>query len=353
MNFLSSYANDLNDVPLYSIDLEPEDFRQGMTISQLPLSEPAQWQAYLNALGLFSFSRWLEAQLPNRSIQQDTHTIECMGKLEICGFKLGLIAAEHILDETVYIPRSAIEQADMQSHFYVLLEVLEEQERSIIRGFLRHDRLVETVNRLQQPATSEVYSLPLSILEVEANHLVAYCRLLSPSAIPLSNLLDCNSLLTADTVALNTTREPIRTKLSQWLEGILGEGWQLIEALTSPEFALALSTRNLTGGTRRGKLIDLGVQLGNQQVALLITITPEVDNKLAVVIQVHPMGLVKALPPGLKLSLVSKTGQVHREVEARQNDNYIQLPALKGKIGTQFSVQLNLNSMLLSEEFEL
>ncbi|MBI4781664.1 MAG: DUF1822 family protein [Oscillatoriophycideae cyanobacterium NC_groundwater_1537_Pr4_S-0.65um_50_18] len=353
MSRFFTHTHYLNDLPLYSIDLEPEDFDSGRAISQLPINESGQWQAYLNAIALFSFRRWLEAQLPDRSVQQDTHAIESMGQLEVHGFKLGLIAAEHILDEKVYIPRRAIEQ--VQSHFYVLLEVLEEEERSLIKGFLRHDHLVEALNHLpQNPSESEVYALPFSMLNAEVNHLLAYCRYLAPSASFSSSMSDRNSQAIADTV------EPIvnfgqtsRTKLSQWLEGILDEGWQLIETLISPDAALAFNTRSSATGTKRGKLIDLGIQLGEQKVALLIIITPEVEDKLATVIQIHPTGSAKALPSCFKLSLVSKTGQILRQVESRQNDSYIQLPILRGKIGTQFSVQLSLNTLTLLEEFEL
>ena len=127
--------------------LEPEHFEQARE-SNLLNDEKQQWQAYLNALATLAFAAWLEERLPDYSPQQISNGVADISYLKIDGFKLCLIATEHVLDEVVSIPRIALEQTDLIAHFYVVLEVLEDQEQVVIRGFLRYDELMAQFNRI-------------------------------------------------------------------------------------------------------------------------------------------------------------------------------------------------------------
>jgi hypothetical protein len=145
----------------------------------------------------------------------------------------------------------------------------------------------------------------------------------------------------------------IRTRLSQWLQGVLEEGWQTIDTLVNPEASLALSIRQGAAGAKGGKLINLGMQLGGETVALLVTVVPDAEEKLNIGIQVLPAGGAAVLPSQLTLTLLSGSDKSLQSVQSRGQDNYIQLKSFKGKPGTRFSIEVSLNGTNVKEDFEL
>jgi hypothetical protein len=328
--------------------LEPEHFEQAKEISDLVNGEALQWQTHLNALALLGFEKWLNDRIPEQAVYRDATGIVNVCYLKFGEFKLCLIASEGLLDEVINVPQDAIASPELAAHFYVVLEVLEEQGQVIIKGFLRYDQVVNYRSRDNlQLLRDGCYKLPLSALDTEPNHLLFYCRFLEPTAIPL-----CGSAERSAMPSLRYLKET-RTKLSQWLQGVFNEGWLAIDALVNPQANLALSTRNIQVSVKGGKLIDLGMQLGSQTAALLVDVTEETENKLGVLVQLHPTGREKYLPPNLKLTLLSKAGKKLQEVQSRGQDNYIQLQSFKGEPGKRFSIEVTLSDTRLREYFEL
>jgi Protein of unknown function (DUF1822) len=315
------------------IELEPEHFEQAREFSDKVTDEANQWQTYLNALAQVSFEEWLKSRIPDG-----------LGKFKFCA-----IATEHLLDEVVNIPQNIIQDLEKIAHFYVVIEVLEEAEQVIIRGFLSYEQLVNYLNQFNlQLCQDGCYHIPLDVFDPEPNHLLSYCRFLSPSVFNLP--VAASSTKTSENL-LESVKET-RTRLSQWLENIFDDTWQAIDALISPEAGLAWSTRNAELGTKRCKLIDLGIQLDSQTIALLVNVIEEPDEKLSILLQLHPTGGQKYLPPDLKLTLLSKAGKFLQEVTSRSQDNYIQLKSFKGEHGKRFSVEVSLNDAKVKEDFE-
>jgi|SRR4028119_730919 Protein of unknown function (DUF1822). len=338
------------------IEIETEDFELAKEISGEVAVEAHQWQSYLNAVALLSFEKWLTERMPGKIVERDITKIDKVGYLNLKGFKFCLIAIEHLLDEIVSIPENVIYNFELAAHFYVLLEVLEEEEEVIVRGFLRSDELVNYLLKGNvQSQLKGVYEIPFSAFDAEPNHLLSYCRLLEPSAIPLP----CAEVETSATPSLTKAAEQLseclketRTKLGQWLEGIFESSWETIDTLISPEAMVAFGVRNAESGAKRAKLIDLGMQLENQSFALLVTVTEEIEERLNISIQLHPMREKKYLPPNVKLALLSKAGKILQEVISRSQDNYIQLKPFKGESGKRFSVEISLNDVKIKEDFE-
>ncbi|MBA3920631.1 MAG: DUF1822 family protein [Nostocaceae cyanobacterium] len=314
------------------IYLESEYFEQAITSD----SPTGDWQTYLNTLAEISLTEWLRTRLLNQVVTRHDNFIQ------VDGFKIQAIATENLLDELVSIPQLAIDQPELAAHFYVVLEVVEEQEQAIIRGFLRHDQLKREARQLRD----DCYQIPLDVFDAEPNHLLSYCRLLSPSTIPLA-------VVAKKSEQIRVYIEESKTKLSQWLQGVVEEGWLAIDALMGTNANLAWSTRNADTDFRRGKLIDLGMQLDNQNVALLVKIAQEPEEKLGVLVQLHPTGGETYLPQHLRLTLLSKTGTNLQEVQARSLDNYIQLKSFKAKAGSRFSIEVRLNDTSIIEDFEV
>ncbi len=337
--------------------LEPEHFKQAIDIKNQVTGEAHQWQTYLNALALFSFEEWLKERISERKINRDINLVEAVFHLKVGEFKLCLIASENLLDEVVSVPENVISKPELAAHFYVVLEVLEEQEEVIVRGFLPWERLINDLPRQNLPPLQDgCYQLPLSVFDPEPNHLLFSCRYLEASAISLPEASAKSSATQSPTEGeqkLGRYVKESKTKLSQWLEGVFESGWQTIDALINPELNLALSTRNISDGAKGGKLINLGIQLDSKTVALLLTIIPDAQKKLGIVVQLFPTGEEKYLPSNLKLTLLSKLGKKLQETQSREGDNYIQLKPFKGQPGKCFSIEISMGDVTVREDFEL
>ena len=342
------YSTELRLLQPEVIWLEPEHFEQATEISSQVNGEMQQWQTYLNTLALSGFEEWLRERIPDKPVNREPNLIEPVCHLKVGEFKYCLVATEHVLDEVVNVPQAAIARPELAAHFYLVLEVDEEQEQIIVRGFLRYDELVNYRSTVNLQLRNGCYQLPLYLFDTEPNHLLFYSRYLEASAIPLP-------LISPESAqeSLRETLKSTRIKLSQWLQGVLDEGWLSFDALVTPEANLAWSTRNASKGTKKGKLINLGMQLESQTVALLITVTPEASEKVGILVQLYPTGGERYLPANLQLALLSRAGKTLQSTQSRGQDNYIQLKSFKGKPRTRFSVEVSMGDVSVREDFEL
>ena len=144
--------------------------------------------------------------------------------------------------------------------------------------------------------------------------------------------------------------------LRQWLDGAFETGWQTLEDLlgiNNQELVLVRSKTQFKPDIKRAKLIDLGMQLGEQAVALPIAVTLNGDKTLNVLVQAYPGQEQTYLPSNLKLMMLSETGETLQEVCSRDQDNYIQLRHFKGQAGDRFSIQVALGNVSVTEDFVL
>lgn len=145
-----------------------------------------------------------------------------------------------------------------------------------------------------------------------------------------------------------------RVNLSQWFDHVFTESWQSVEALLATQHNLAFSFRSASrlgeADVKRAKLIDLGMQLANQSVALLVAIAPDVD-RMTILVQLHPTS-ADYLPPDIKLILLSD-GSTLQEVESRTEDNYIQLKRFRVNPGECFDIQVAFGNVRVTESFTI
>ena len=122
--------------------LEPEHFLLARKISFLEkTNHQNSWQIYLNTLALLGLEVWLQKRLRNKVITRDISRISTAGNLKVDEFKFCTIATENLLSEVIKISKINV------AHFYVLIEVLEEEEQVVIRGFLSHNQLIKSSNK--------------------------------------------------------------------------------------------------------------------------------------------------------------------------------------------------------------
>lgn len=108
--------------------------------------------------------------------------------------------------------------------------------------------------------------------------------------------------------------------------------------------------KNRTPEISRGRVIDLGIQLVNHPVALIVHFTNESENKRNILLQVHPGGGKTYLPPDVELIVLDDTGGVFLEAKSRKADNWIQLE-FRGEPGERFSVKVALGDASIVENF--
>jgi Protein of unknown function (DUF1822) len=152
--------------------------------------------------------------------------------------------------------------------------------------------------------------------------------------------------------------------LNQWFAGIFEAGWQTVESLWNvpelrPAYAfrstetVELNTINRPESiTKRAKLIDLGIQILNQPVMLIVEISPEKDQQTSIHLQLHATGNQIYLPPGVHLTVLDSSGAVFLDAQSRKSDNYIQLQ-FRGEPTEQFSVRVAINDTNITEHFRI
>ena len=179
-----------------------------------------------------------------------------------------------------------------------------------------------------------------------------------------------------------------RVNLSQWFENVFEAGWRTIdEVFVTREVSLVPEFRGLTrfrgktqeelieilhntqdeetrwqvaetlwkldpnnpvSGVRR--VADLGMQLAGHAVALMVAVLPKPDRSMAILLRVYSMGSQLYLPPGLQLLGLDEAGNCFCEVQAREQDNYIQFK-FTADLGDRFSLRVALDDASITESF--
>lgn len=113
---------------------------------------------------------------------------------------------------------------------------------------------------------------------------------------------------------LINSAEKTVVNLSNWLHNIFDIDWQALEILGIKSDGLVPILRDFEDNSmQRIKLIDLGVQIRCQSLALLVGLKPEVDNKVGIRVQLRPSLGENNLPPNVKLTLLSSSGEKNRK----------------------------------------
>jgi hypothetical protein len=124
----------------------------------------------------------------------------------------------------------------------------------------------------------------------------------------------------------------------------IAAGWQNLQTAQN----MTLSS-NVSKTIDRAKLVNLQLELQCQTVVLLVGVVPETDERMRVIVRVYPSTPDRCLPPQLQLSYLDGDGFILRQVTARNNDNFIQLPAYTCPIGMELNIQLKLNDSRIIE----
>ncbi|MEO0686750.1 MAG: DUF1822 family protein, partial [Cyanobacteria bacterium J06649_11] len=153
----------------------------------------------------------------------------------------------------------------------------------------------------------------------------------------------------------NTQR--VVSNLSLWFENVFDGGFRAVDDLLSLADTRAFQFRSDSVFNevcvKGAKLIDLGMQLESSSVALLIGLSPQIDNKVGIRVQLYPASGETYLPDSIQLSLLSESGNTLQSVESRSYDNYIQLKRFKLPLGKNFSIEVARKDIKIKENFVL
>ena len=190
---MNALTNDFETFHNDAIALSSSSLQTAANLSELVITRSQQWQAYFNALALFGFEAWLQDRAPDVRLERDNASIfeskqagaiAATYGITVNQFLVCLIPIDSEPSTSISLSRILIESAEFRPHFYVLVELYEEQEQAIIKGWLRADNLIARQSELSL-STDWKYEIPLTWFDHDCNDLLLYWRCASPAMIDL------------------------------------------------------------------------------------------------------------------------------------------------------------------------
>lgn len=297
-------------------------------------STPKAKQVYLNTLAIYAVDHYLRClgfkTNPSAGDSHNPVALKFMDVADLSIQQLGKLECRPVLPEAhvLQIPSDVWENRIG----YMAVQFTQSLKQAEILGFITN------------PA-SEVPLADLKSLAELPDYLHQYRQdLVTPQPSPFHS--------------------PTLVDLSQWLAGMVSTGWQTLESVlaTHPQLVEVRGQAEKGEGQvpnaqssqtaiQRAKLMDLGLQLGDQTVVLVLTLTPNEDQTVTALVQVHPASGASCLPARLQLKMLSESGEVMQAVGSRSQDNYIQLKRFSGQGGDRFRLQIALNDISITENF--
>ena len=307
--------NNLADSKTFTVPLALPEHRVAQLFSKQQTNPQKAKQVYLNTLAVYAVNFYLRCQGIETDLSASdswntvTQTLMDVADLQIKN--IGVLECRPVLpnEQLCHIPLEVC--SDRIG--YVAVQLSESLREATLLGF------VETATQEELPL-GELRSL------CELSDLLEKLKETAVQSVPPGKIL-VNHLI-------------------QWFDNIFEPGWQAIEELIAPqELNLVRNTKH-----RRGKLINLGIDLADYPIILIVNLSRETEQSVEVHLQVYPTGEHTYLPPQLKLIVLDADGEIFKEVTARSADKFIQYQ-FEAERGDRFSVKLALEDVSITEEF--
>ncbi|MBD2195808.1 MULTISPECIES: DUF1822 family protein [Calothrix] len=383
------------------LEVSPLLRSQSWQNSQIYANPSSRWCAYINQICLDVFLDWVKQEyFPDAEIWYSSADMPSFWEfvngtaISFGGKKVVLIPSEAIDSRELEIPQEWVDIQSWAADYYLAVQVKPDEDWVRVWGYTTHKELKSLAN---YDSIDRTYCLPIQHITKDINAFFLtyqFCReeetqaampaagyanasLPELTATQAENLLQRLGNPSAKFSRLelpltiwgalleqehwrqqlyNYRQGKIKVNLSQWLEGLFSSGWEALEIFFGTNgSSMALGLRSGYGlgevATKRAKLIDLGMQLDSKTVVLLVALIPEVDRQISVRVQLHPTAGEFYLPENIKLALLSESGDMLQEVEARSQDNFVQLPRFDVESGENFCIQVGLNNFQIRENF--
>ena len=371
------------------LEITPADLQIAEPSPQLYSNRTGLNYARSNRLCLHKFGAWLTASgidyTPSFSEPELYPLWDVINgfAIEIGKTRLILIPTDTLDRDEIRVPQEWVDLPNLQGDYYLAVQIDLDTKLMNIWGFTSHRTLKQ---QGEYNARDRTYSLPSERLVANLDILWIAQELNLHEIAPTPELPDLNLDRALELIQQLSTPSPYspRTKVefSQWgsilnnpnlrtqlyhnrlqqaaLAQTPAPSFSLSDWLQS-EFSNAIASgwgnyyqpaivkSNHT--IDRSKLINLQLELQRRSVVLLVGIVAQPDGEVRVLVQIHPGSGERIIPPQLQLSYLDENGSALRTVVARTNDDYIQLPSFTCSVGTEFSIQLQLNTCLAIERF--
>ncbi|MGB3652043.1 MAG: DUF1822 family protein [Rivularia sp. (in: cyanobacteria)] len=186
------------------------------------------------------------------------------------------------------------------------------------------------------------------IVEIAIDHTLAILRGFAPNTVPSGNLSVHNLHSLAHLPAYLHKLTPL-ANLSQWFQNIFETGWDIVAlGNEATEPALAFRSKLKATNLKRCKLLELGDE--GELIALIVTITPESDSNINIIVELKPGNNQTYLPVNLQLILIDEDEQPIIDTKTKKANQHIQLD-LSGEPGERFSIKIVLGEVSFSENF--
>ena len=309
------------------IDLEQEWLDRALAIGKNSHNITRKFNWYLQALALFTFESWLSIREPTLNINlaeasifksEIANILDVVCHVWVGDFCLCIIPSLDAGEPEVTIPRYVIDIPEFTAHFYVLVEVDEELETGLIKGFIDYNRLSDYKSRYFLDKDWN-YAVPSTLWELNIAKLLVNLQCLDSNAITLpasnsqQNSLDLHPEL--QQILPEVESQPLWKKLT-WS--------QAVATVTNPELRNWLY-HSLTNNNYRSNvyLKDLFKLLTQQAINLRDWIQTQLE-------YLEPELTWQMLPTNMMLAQMRNTNSDNPAVSL---DNIL----------TQISNNLNLN----------
>ncbi|NER03159.1 MAG: DUF1822 family protein [Okeania sp. SIO3C4] len=375
------------------LEISSEETEQLWQESQNYSNDAARWNAFLNHLCLNMTIKYLTEDTQPEEIPQISLNLETLNQIwevvngsaiSIGETRIILIPTEELDTEEFAIPQEWVDLPTLVGDYYLAAVMEPEEYRMRIWGYTSYQNLK---NKANYNELNRIYYLGQEFMTEDLN-VMWVARELCPQAKPEVEALGSLSLDEATALVAELGRSspysprleaefekwgallsnqnllrmlyeqrlgsdrPTATNLLQWFDGIFETGWQTVEEILNFEQAEISYSFRSSVRISRGKMIDLGMRIADESVALIVHLLSENEIEKDVNVQVHPMREQTYLPPGIKLIVMDEFGEELIYAESRDAENFIQL-SFTAEIGEKFSIGVALGEARVTEYFYL
>lgn len=368
-----------------------------------------RWCAYLNQLSQATILPWIQDEFdPTAVLWQDHATLSGIWNwvngtaIAVGNHRFILIPDQSLETQEFVVPQEWVDLPGWAGDYYLAVQVDPTGEWLRIWGYITHAQLkakgiydasdrtycldaidliqdvtvLGVVRQLNPTEVTRAAIAPLPTLEALAgDRLIAQLGQQDPSIWRLTlpfeqwgallesgesrqRLLQC----VQPESTVNTRPDPVEpapppVNLSQWLQNVFEETWQTLEALLGTQPDLAFNFRRVQSQaetetlTRRARRVRLQTADASHVVLLVLTLGHEPDGRVLARIQLYPLERTEFLPPGLTLTMLSGAGDIVQSVQARDQDDCIQLKRFRCLPRKSFRLQVSLDDASFTETF--
>ncbi len=372
--------------------------QQSWLHSQLQPTAKGQWNQYLNQISLQTLLPWLQAEYePQTSVLLNETLLPSFwsvvnGTALNWGNKRLIIIPEKTLDNSEYrIPQEWVDVPKLVGDYYLAVQINPDDLSMRVWGYTTHEKIktsgtYNAIDRTYSLDTQEIIQdlnvlWVVSQLNPEEQTRVAVASLSAVPATQAENLLSrlANSNIIQPRLELpfvlwgelvsndnwrqklyqlrqgelesNLTPRNVAANISQWLQNTFEESWQSLDNLFGTNASLGFSFRKNSEENDTTIKRAKSLNLPNGEVLLVAGLDTETDGRIGIRIQLRSPNQEAYLPSGINLKLLSDSGQIIQSIQARSQDNIIQLKRFKIPVGTQFMIQVELDDFIFVEEF--